>query len=531
MADETYKILIADNLAEEGVEILKKAGCFEIDYRKKTERADLLNDIKDVHGLIVRSASTVDQEVLDKAEKLKVVIRAGVGVDNIDIPACSQKGIVVMNAPGGNSISTAEQAIALMFATARYTAVADQSMKQGKWEKKNFKGTQLTGKTLGVVGLGRIGKEVVKRGKGLQMNILGFDPYIPKQNLEHLQIDLVDIDTIIANSDFITVHTPLTETTRGLINKGNLDKLKDGARLINCARGGIYDEDALAEGLNSGQIAGAGIDVFTQEPPPEDFPLREAKNVVLTPHLGASTDEAQIEVAKETSQEMVDYFTEGVARNSLNFPTLDPQEMDALAPWFSLCERLGEFASQTLENPVKSIKMQFFGEITDLNLKPLEIAMAKGALAQAFGEEVNLVNAPVLAEERGIDIQIKKEDTGDASVLRVKFSNSSEELQLRATVNFSGGTIIGINNLPLEFIPEGNLLFIKNKDVPRVVGELGHILGEKDINIASLHLSRDAKGGTALTVIQVDGDVPDELLDALRAKEFIVTARGIKIHA
>ena len=528
---ETLKILIADDLAEEGIDILKTSNTFDIDYRKKTPREELLNEIGQYDGLIIRSASTVDKEVIDKATKLKVVIRAGVGVDNIDIPECSRKGIVVMNAPGGNSISTAEQAIALMFATARMTPQANASMHDKKWEKSKFKGSQLTGKTLGVIGLGRIGKEVVKRGKGLQMQVLGYDPFIPSQHLEHLQIKLVDVATIIAESDFITVHTPLTDTTRGLINKGNISKLKKGARLINCARGGIYDEEAVAEALKQGYIDSAGLDVFTQEPPPEDFSLYEYDNCILTPHLGASTDEAQIEVAKETAQEMVDYFKQGVARNSLNFPTLDPDEMDILAPWFSLCEKLGQFAAQAASGAIKSVEMEFQGDLIDLNLAPLEIAIAKGILTVAMGDEINLVNAPIFAKNRGLSFNIKKLDNTqkENNVVRIRCSTGEEELQIRATVSFSGGTIIGINNLPLEFAPEGHILYIHNKDVPKVVGQLGHILGEENINIASLQLSRKDKGGTALTVIQVDDDVTEKVMKELNAKDFIIQAKYIRI--
>ena len=530
MADK-FKVFIADNLAEEGVEILNKSGIIDVEYRKKTPREDLLKEIKNYDGLIIRSATTVDAEVLEVAEKLKVVIRAGVGVDNIDILACSQKGIVLMNAPGGNSISTAEQAIALMFASARMTPQANASMKEKKWEKPKFKGSQLTGKTLGVVGLGRIGKEVVKRGKGLQMNVLGFDPFIPKANLEHLQIDIVDIDTILSNSDFISVHTPLTENTKHLVNTGNLDKLKDGVRLINCARGGIYEEAAIAKGLNEGKISAAGLDVFTQEPPAEDFLLYNYDNAILTPHLGASTDEAQIEVAKETAQEMVDFLKDGIARNSLNFPTLDPKEMDVLAPWFELCQRLGSFAGQVVENPITDIDMEFYGKVADLNLSPLEIAMSRGILTVALGETVNLVNAPILAKERGLDFNItkRKDDTTTNSVLKVIFKTAKEQLQIRATINFSGGAIIGINNLPLEFLPVGNILFIKNKDVPNVVGDIGIALGELGVNIASLHLSRDVKGGTALTIVQVDDDLGKAVIDKLESHSNVVLAKNIKI--
>ncbi|HRP68287.1 MAG TPA: phosphoglycerate dehydrogenase, partial [Turneriella sp.] len=379
------KILIADNLDKDGVDILNASGLFEVDYRKKTTREELEAVVGTVDGLIIRSASKVDKALVEKATNLKVVIRAGVGVDNIDIPACSQKGIVVMNAPAGNSISTAEQAIALMFSLARKIPQAHGSMKEKKWEKSKFQGTQLTGKKLGVIGLGRIGKEVVKRAKGLQMEVLGFDPYIPKEHLAHLEIQLMSVDKILKEADFVTVHTPLTETTKGLVNEKNLSQLKPGIRLINCARGGIYDEDALVKGLKEGMIGGVALDVFTVEPPPGTSEFYTLENVVMTPHLGASTDEAQIEVAKETAESMVTFFKSGLARNSLNFPTIDPSAMDILAPWFTLSAQVGAFIGQMMKRAIREVEITYRGTFTALNLGPLENALTKGLLSVAMG--------------------------------------------------------------------------------------------------------------------------------------------------
>lgn len=515
---QKLKVLIADNLAAEGVAILEESGLFEVDARKKTPREDLLQIIGDFDGLIIRSASKVDQEVLDKAVKLKVVIRAGVGVDNIDIPACSNKGVVVMNAPAGNSISTAEQAIALMFSLARKTHAADASVKSGAWEKSKFTGTQLTGKTMGVIGLGRIGKEVVSRAKGLKMNVLGFDPFIPTESLEYLQINLVDIPQILKQADFISVHTPLTEQTRGLINKENLDQLKPGVRLINCARGGIYDEEALQHGLESGAIGGVGLDVFTQEPLPEEFPLRAYKEAVLTPHLGASTEEAQLEVAKETASSMVEYFKSGVALNSLNFPTFDPKQMDSLSPWFQLAELVGSVASQVLKGAPESITLDFEGPICNHNLKPLEVAAAKGVLSPIYGDEVNLVNAPLLAKEKKMkifqstDVDASRED----SILYFSLTGAEDKVKIKASVTVTGPIILAVDSFPVEFRPQGNILYIKNKDVPKVIAEVSKLLGDENINIASLYLARTEKGGDVLTIIQVDEIVSDSLLEKMR---------------
>lgn len=525
------KILISDNLDQDGVDILTSSGLFEVDFRKKTSREELEAVIGEVEGLIIRSASKVDKALVEKANKLKVVIRAGVGVDNIDIPACSQKGIVVMNAPAGNSISTAEQAIALMFALARKLPQAHGSMKQKKWEKTKFQGSQLTGKKLGVIGLGRIGKEVVKRAKGLQMEVLGFDPYIPAENLGHLEIKLVTIDTILKEADFITVHTPLTDATRGLVNEKNLHLLKPGVRLINCARGGIYDEAAIVKGVAEGIIGGAGLDVFVEEPLPTTSGLYDHDDIVLTPHLGASTDEAQIEVAKESAESMVAYFKSGVARNSLNFPTIDPLAMDQLAPWFTLAEQIGSFIAQMAKSPLKSVDVSYRGEFTGLNLNPLEIALTKGLLSVAMGDEVNLVNAPILAKERSLRISGQKEDKTEKepSVIKVTAYDERGSMTLKASVGATGGFITELNGNSLELKPEGSLLYIKNTDTPGVVGKLGTLLGEHHVNISSMQLSRAAKGGEARTFLGLDEDPPKGLIEAIRAKEFIVDARFIKI--
>ena len=529
---EKFKILIADNLENEGLEILQNSQIFDIDFRKKTSKEELLEIIPNIHGLIIRSASKVTPEILEKATKLKVVIRAGVGVDNINIPACSQKGVVVMNAPAGNAISTAEQAIALMFGLARNIPQANASMKDKQWEKTKFKGTQITGKTIGIVGLGRIGKEVAKRAKGLGMKVLGYDPYIPKENLEYLQIPIVSIETILAESDFITVHTPLTNTTENLVNSKNIHTLKKGVRLINCARGGIYEEAALIEGLKSGHLGGVGLDVFSEEPPPADLELYNFENCVMTPHLGASTDEAQAEVAKESAEAMVAYFKTGVARNSLNFPTIDPKEMDILTPWFDLCEKIGQFASQFSSKPIVSANVSFYGSIIDLNLKPLEIAITKGLLQISMGDEVNLVNAPFLAKERKLEVSVKKDTNENIShkdLLIASFYNGDETLEFKATVGFSGGSIISINNMSVEFKPEGHILFIKNQDRPKVVGEIGVLLGEANINIASLQLGREAKGGVAVTIIQLDSNPSNDVVLALKKKDFIIDVKQIII--
>ena len=526
-----YKILIADSLAQEGVELLEGSSLFSVDFQKKTSADELMQKISEYHGLIIRSASKVTREVIGRAKNLRVVVRAGVGVDNVDIPTCSQRGIVVMNAPAGNTVSTAEHTIALMFSLARRLPQAHSSMKEKKWEKSKFKGVQLTEKTLGVIGLGRIGKEVVKRARGLQMNVIGHDPYIPVKNLEHLQIKLADVETILKDSDFITVHTPLTDLTKHLIHQDNVDQLKQGVYLINCARGGIYEVEALVAGLSSGRIAGVGLDVFEKEPPSEDDPLYAQENCVMSPHLGASTEEAQIEVARESASSMIEYFKSGIALNSFNFPTLDPEEMDILTPWFNFIEKTGYFSACLMSDPLDSVRIKLSGTLANLNFKPLEIAFAKGALKPSLGSRVNQVNAPVLAKEREMHI-VSEKLTNEASMdmVEIVVQSESERLNLKGIVNFMGGSIIEINSMNIEFKLDGHMLYILNEDIPKVVGELGLILGDSHVNIASLQLTRESKGGLALTIIHLDSKPPEETIKKIREKAFIKDARYIFVQ-
>ncbi|PKL34195.1 MAG: phosphoglycerate dehydrogenase, partial [Spirochaetae bacterium HGW-Spirochaetae-10] len=366
-----HVILISDKFDAEGVARLQKTDGFEVIYKGGHSKEELLADIGKAHGLIIRSATKVTPEVLEKAPNLKLIVRAGVGVDNINIPEASRRGVIVMNAPGGSSVTTAEQALALMFAVARNTPQANASMKAGKWDKNKYAGVEITGKTVGVVGLGRIGREFVKRARGLKMNVIGFDPFIPAEALGHLEIEIVNKDELLARSDFISVHAPLTDDTRDFIGKDNLHKLKKGVRLINAARGGIYNEEALEEGLKSGQIAAVGLDVFTQEPIPEDFALRQYENCIMAPHLGASTGEAEFAVAMETIDELVEFFQTGVARNAINFPTVDAESMDFMKPYFEGGEKVGTLLARLLESPLRTVEIDYNGEISEKKADPV----------------------------------------------------------------------------------------------------------------------------------------------------------------
>ena len=528
-----YNILISDKFDAEGVKKLQEQKDFEVIYDKGYKREEFLKLLPKANGLIIRSATKVDKEAIACAENLKLIIRAGVGVDNIDIPEASRKGIIVMNSPGGNSISTAELAIALMFGLARNIPQSDASMKSGKWEKSKFLGVELNNKTMGIVGLGRIGKEVAARARSLNMNVIGFDPFLPEETLKTLDIQIVSAEEILAQSDFLTVHTPLTETTKDFINKKNLPSLKDGIRLINCARGGIYNEDALAEGLKSGKIAGVALDVLVQEPPPPEHPLLKFENCLLTPHLGASTGDAEFAVAMDTVNQMVDFFTKGIANFALNFPTLDPAAMKFLTPYITGGEKAGKLLSNLCSGDFSKIEVRFNGEISGSMTQPIMTAVIQGALSISMGDEVNSVNAPYLAKDRGIEVSKSEHSKvgGYENSIQVIFKGKKGyDYEISYSSIQGEPMIISIYKQPVEFRPEGILLVIENKDVPKVVGAVGMFLGEHGINIARLELSRDSRGGNARCVLTVDDILGPEALEQLRKMDHILRAVQIDLR-
>ncbi|MCB1319056.1 MAG: phosphoglycerate dehydrogenase, partial [Leptospiraceae bacterium] len=413
------------------------------------------------------------------------------------------------------------------------TPQANQSMHAGKWEKSKFKGVELTGKTLGVVGLGRIGKEVVKRARGLRMRVLGFDPFIPAENLAHLEIEIKDKDTILSEADFITVHTPLTDTTRDLVNLDNLSRLKDGVRLINCARGGIYNEEALAQGLESGKLGGVALDVFTNEPVPADFPLLKYENCIMTPHLGASTDDAEFAVAMESVDELIEYFESGVARNALNFPTVDPDSMDFLEPYFSGGQRVGKLLAHICGGDVTNIRIDYCGEISQFMVQPVTTSILCGALTLSLGDQVNVVNAPVFARDRKIEVSENKVDEarGFSSFVHVRMTGTrGQTAELRYTSINKEPLVFSLSNLPLEFRPNGILLVLRNKDVPRVIGNVGNFLADHEINIANMELGRDQKGGTAHSVLTIDELLDRETLEKLSNQDHIMDAVQVDLR-
>jgi D-3-phosphoglycerate dehydrogenase len=512
------KVLVSDNLSEEGVKILKDAG-LKVDVKTGMSPEELKSVIGQYNGIVIRSATKLTADVLEVAENLKVIGRAGSGLDNVDKAAASKKGIVVMNTPGGNTITTAEHTISLMLSLSRRIPQAASSMKEGKWEKKKFTGVELYNKVLGVVGIGAIGGEVAKRAQGLGMNVIAFDPFLSDEKAKEIGVEKVSVEELFKRSDFITFHTPLTQETKNLINKKTIKLMKDGVRIINCARGGIVNEKDLLEALESGKVAGAALDVFEKEPPPEDFALAKHPNVICTPHLGAATGEAQVNVATAVAEQIVDYLLQGTIRNAVNFPSIPADQMPKLSPYISLAEKLGSFASQVTEGGVTEVSVEYRGDASELNAEPVTIAALKGLLTPILEETVNFVNAPFIARERGIEVkEVKSSESGDYQsmlVLRVK-ANGSERSFSGTLFSRKDPRIISVDNFPVEIIPEGTMLLMFNNDKPGVIGNIGNFLGEHGINIARMHFGREAAGGKAISVVSIDTPVTQEQAAAIR---------------
>jgi D-3-phosphoglycerate dehydrogenase len=530
----TIKILVADDVSDSGLQPLRNAG-FNVEKRVGLGRAELVEALKDSDGLIVRSETKVTADLLEEAPGLRVIGRAGVGVDNIDVPAATLRGVVVMNAPDGNTITTAEHTMALLISLARSIPQANSSLKAGRWERKKFIGVELQGKTLGIVGLGRIGRVVASRARALGMQIVAYDPFIAPEQARDLEIELAPLDDVYARADFLTVHTPLTAETRGLIDRDVLRKMKHGARLINCARGGLVDEDALYEALTDGSIAGAALDVFSEEPPPPDHRLLQLEQVIATPHLGASTTEAQEGVAFTVAEQMRDFFLSGVLRGAVNVPAMSVKEFNLMQPYVALAESLGRFQAQLVEQAVNEVRIEFAGEIVDLDATPVTRAFLAGFLRDVSAR-VNVVNAFLIADERGIKVTTTYvRSAGDnAPAMRTEIMAGPSRRSLAGNlIGYGGqrreGRITEIDGFYLEARPEGHLLVMRNHDVPGVIGKVGTILGEGGVNIGRFHLGRRERGGEAVAVIEVDGQLDRETLQSLRALEQVISAQPIEL--
>lgn len=524
------KVLVSDSLSQRGIDILKKAG-LEVDVRTGMKPDELKACIGEYHGLVIRSATKVTSEIIEAAGNLKVIGRAGSGLDNVDKTAATKKGIVVMNTPGGNTITTAEHTIALMFALARQIPQATASMKSGKWDKKSFMGIELYMKTLGIVGIGNIGKQVAIRAQAFGMNVIGYDPYLSEDNAKEIGIEKVELSELFSRSDFITFHTPITAETKNIVNKNTIQGMKDGVRIINCARGGIINEADIYEALKGGKVAGVALDVFENEPP-GDNPLLTVDNVICTPHLGASTEEAQENVAVAVAEQIADYLVHGVIRNAVNFPSVPAEQVHKLQPYLTLAERLGSFASQVFEGAVTEITIEYRGDASELNTAPLTIAAVKGFLTPILEETVNFVNAPIIAKERGIGVQeMKSADAGDyqsAIVIRIK-SDGKENVLAGTLFSRKDPRIIKINNYPVEIVPEGNMLFIYNNDRPGVIGNIGSYLGQCNINIARMHFGRETAGGRAISVVSIDTPVTQAQLGEIKKMPNILSAKVVNL--
>ena len=511
------KVLVSDKLSETAVQIFRDRG-IDVDYLPDLgkDKDALLAAIAGYDGLAIRSATKVTEKLLEAAPNLKVVGRAGIGTDNVDKVAASKKGVIVMNTPFGNAITTAEHAIAMMFAVARQLPAASESTHAGKWEKSRFMGVELFNKTLGVIGAGNIGSIVIDRALGLHMKVVAYDPFLSEERADKLGVRKVTLDELFACSDFITLHVPLTDKTRGILNAENIAKLKPGVRIINCARGGLVDEAALAEALKSGHVAGAAFDVFEVEPA-TDSPLFGLDNVVVTPHLGASTTEAQENVALQVAEQMSDYLLTGAVQNALNMPSITAEEAKVMGPWVKLAGHLGRFAGQVTDEPIRAINILYDGDVASMNLEALNAAAIAGIM-QTQNPEVNMVSAPVIAKDRGIDISTTTQDQTGAfeAYIKLTIKTDDRERSIAGTV-FSDDKprFIQIKGINIDAEIGAHMVYTTNEDVPGIIGALGQTMGSHGVNIANFTLGRAGKGSDAIALLYVDEPVPASALKAL----------------
>jgi D-3-phosphoglycerate dehydrogenase len=525
------RVLVSDSMAAEVVEILNNAPGIKVEVKTNLKPEELKVIIKDYDALIVRSSTKVTAEIIEAAAKLSAIGRAGAGVDNIDIPAASKRGIVVMNTPGGNTVTTGEHAIAMMLALARRIPQATASMKAGKWEKSKFMGNEYCNKTLGIVGLGRVGAVVADRAKGLKMNVIAHDPFISPDVAAQMGVTLVSLDEIYEQSDFITVHSPLSKETKNLIDAKAFAKMKTGIFLIHCARGGIVNEKALYDALVSGKVAGAAIDVFEEEPT-KNMDLIKLDNVICTPHLGASTDEAQTNVAIAIARQIAAYFATGEIKGAVNFPSVSAELMTVIRPYLDLAEKLGAFQAQLVTGALQQIEIEYSGEIIKQNVAPITISLLKGLLEPILVESVNYINAPVIAKERGIKVvESKSSEIKDYTSQITLSVKTSKETSTTAGALFGkhDPRIVRINEFSVEIVPEGHMLAVSNADQPGVIGNLGTTLGKHKVNIARLNLSRDREVKLALVVLNTDSAVPEDVLDKLRKLPHVISVKSIKM--
>ncbi len=529
---ESFRVLLSDSLSPQGIDVLKRYPQISVDIKTGLGPSELAEVIGSYDALVVRSATKVTREVIDRANSLKIIGRAGVGVDNVDIDAATRRGIVVMNSPLGNSVTTAEHTISMMMALARHIPAANAALRAGRWEREKFTGSEVCNKTLGIIGLGNIGRIVADRALGLKMKVIGFDPILTAEAAGRIGVELVSLEQIFRRSDFITVHAPLTGETRGLVGLAAFAMMKKGVRILNCARGGIVDEDALLEALQSGKAAGAALDVFVEEPPPPGHPLLKLESVIATPHLGAATDEAQVQVAVDIANQVVEFLLEGTVRHAVNLPALTVKELETLGPHLSLGVKLGRLAGQLIDEAPTHVTVGFAGEAANLQPEPITAAVLKGLLSGFLDQELNYVNAPYIARERGITmVETRSRETADyinTLTITVRTASGSHEVT-GAVFGNRALRLIRIDGYHIEAAPEGYFLMLHNRDVPGVVGAVGTMLGQAGINIAGLELGRDRAGGTALSLVEIDGPVPAAVLERLKTIPAITAASLITL--
>lgn len=528
-------VLVCDPISPKGIALLQKRPEFKVTVLKqKTPEAELLALVKDTNAIVVRSETKITKKVIDAAPCLKVVGRAGVGVDNVDVDGATERGIVVMNTPSGNTISTAELTFSMLMALARKIPQAHMSMKSGLWNRKDFSGTELHGKTLGILGMGRIGGEVAKRALAFGMRVVAYDPYLSLARAKALQVDLKDnVEDVYHEVDFLTVHMPATDETKGMVNATAFAKMKKGVRILNCARGGIVNEKDLYDALQSGQVVGAALDVYEVEPPPAAFPLRDLPQVIMTPHLGASTAEAQENVGIEVAEAITDFLLQGVVRNAVNLPSIDAQTYQTIKPHLTLGEKLGSLLAQIAPKRNDRLVITYGGKATQLPSDPITRAVLKGFLAKAGGKEVNQVNVRTMANSLGVVVEEIKSNEGTDFIEWLHLSVYSGSQKFSA-----GGSMFGARNLPrivrlfgqpVEIVPEGVLFIMNNKDRPGIVGYLGSLMAKHGVNIASMSLNRDAAGGKALTILNLDSVPPAALLDEIQKDSDISNVRVVQL--
>jgi D-3-phosphoglycerate dehydrogenase len=507
------KVLISDKMDPNAARIFEERGC-DVDVKPGMTPDELKAVIGEYDGLAIRSATKVTREILDAATNLKVIGRAGIGVDNVDIPYASSKGVVVMNTPFGNSITTAEHAIAMIMALARQIPAANERTQAGEWPKSDFMGVEVTGKTLGLIGAGNIGSIVASRAQGLKMKVIAYDPFLTEDRAVEMGVEKVDLDTLLGRADFVTLHTPLTDQTRNILSRERLENAKPGIRIVNCARGGLVDEVALKDMLESGQVAGAALDVFETEPPAKDHPLFGTKNFICTPHLGASTTEAQVNVALQVAEQLSDYLVNGGVTNALNVPSLSAEEAPKLRPYMKLAESLGSLVGQLAHGNLTQISIEREGAAAELSGKPIEAAVLAGFMSN-YSDSVNMVNAPFLAKERGLDVRSVRHEREGAynTLLRVTVGTASGDRSVAGTLfGAEAPRLVEIFGIGIEADLAGHMLYIVNEDAPGFIGRIGTLLGQNGINIGTFHLGRRTAGGEAVLLLSVDQPISDELV-------------------